>query len=116
VGKNKGGRPKFQRGKQKSAIIALRATKEERKLFNEAAKRSGMKLSDWIRDVLLPKKKPPEPERPKGRCALSFVDHGEYVLVETPEDLSEAAWKHLVGYMEVIKPHCAALIGRGEGR
>ena len=51
--KNLGGRPKLPRGQDKGAVIALRVLKSERKQFEAVAKRNGMKLSEWMRRVLL---------------------------------------------------------------
>ncbi len=52
--KNKGrGRPKLPKGEAKGSVITVRLQKQQRKILADAARRSGVPLSEWARDVLL---------------------------------------------------------------
>jgi hypothetical protein len=46
------GRPKLAKGEAKAEMLRIRATKEELKAFDGAAKASGQKRSEWIRSTL----------------------------------------------------------------
>ncbi len=54
MAKKKGrGRPKLPKSKSKTEVVTLRLQAAERKLLSAAAKKSGQRLSDWMRSVLL---------------------------------------------------------------
>jgi uncharacterized protein (DUF1778 family) len=46
------GRPKLAKGDAKAEMLRVRATPEELKAFDRAAKASGQKRSEWIRSTL----------------------------------------------------------------
>ena len=46
------GRPKLPNGDARAAMLRVRATPDELKAFDRAAKSSNQKRSDWIRSVL----------------------------------------------------------------
>ena len=46
------GRPKLAKGDAKAEMLRVRATLEELKGFDRAAKATGQKRSDWIRSTL----------------------------------------------------------------
>jgi uncharacterized protein (DUF1778 family) len=47
------GRPKLLMEQKKTQLVVVRVRAEDEKLFLRAAKRSGKRISDWIRDVLI---------------------------------------------------------------
>jgi uncharacterized protein (DUF1778 family) len=47
------GRPKLPKAHAKSSIIPVRFNTEDRKRVEGAAKASGQKVSEWVRDTLL---------------------------------------------------------------
>ena len=53
VEEKKPGRPKLPNGTAKSTVVRARVSPEEKRRMDTAAKRVGMKLSDWTRKVLL---------------------------------------------------------------
>jgi len=46
------GRPKLAKGDAKAEMLRVRATPDELKAFDRAAKAKGQKRSEWIREVL----------------------------------------------------------------
>ncbi len=46
------GRPKMAKGESKDAMLRVRATPEELRAFDRAAKASKQKRSEWIRSIL----------------------------------------------------------------
>jgi predicted HicB family RNase H-like nuclease len=50
--KKKVGRPPFPKGKARGLLIALRLQPEEKAAFERTAKKRGLSLSDWIREIL----------------------------------------------------------------
>ena len=46
------GRPKLPKGSSKAEMLRVRATPEELKAFDKAAKASNQKRSEWIRSTL----------------------------------------------------------------
>ena len=46
------GRPKLAKGDAKAEMLRVRATPEELKAFDRAAKAKGKKRSEWIRETL----------------------------------------------------------------
>lgn len=48
----KAGRPKLPKGDARAAMLRVRATPDELKAFDRAAKASSQKRSDWIRSIL----------------------------------------------------------------
>jgi hypothetical protein len=48
----KAGRPKLPKGDAREAMLRVRATPEEAKAYDRAAKASNQKRSDWIRSIL----------------------------------------------------------------
>ena len=59
IGMDKGrpGRPKLADDERKDSTIRFRAAAEERELFEAAARAQGVKLSEWMRDILLSRAK-----------------------------------------------------------
>jgi hypothetical protein len=53
MGKKRRGRPKKKAGERQATTITVRVTTAERKQFGATAKKSGQKLSEWIRLSLL---------------------------------------------------------------
>jgi hypothetical protein len=53
MGKKRRGRPKMKASERQATTITVRVATVERKQFGAAAKKSGQKLSDWIRASLL---------------------------------------------------------------
>lgn len=53
MGKKRRGRPKLKASARQATTITVRVTTAERKEFGAKAKKSGQKLSDWIRFNLL---------------------------------------------------------------
>jgi hypothetical protein len=53
MGKKRRGRPKLKAAERQATTITVRVSRADRKEFGAAAKRSGQKLSDWIRLSLL---------------------------------------------------------------
>ena len=51
--KSQGGRPFLPKGQQQSSLLAVRLKPSERKAIERAAKKSGLTLSAWAREVLL---------------------------------------------------------------
>jgi hypothetical protein len=51
--KAKRGRPRLPKGQSKAALIVLRLQPEDRKTVYVAAKRAGVKFSEWARTALL---------------------------------------------------------------
>jgi hypothetical protein len=49
--KRKAGRPKLPKGEVKN-VLAIRLSELERKEYEEKAAKSGLRLSDWIRQAL----------------------------------------------------------------
>jgi hypothetical protein len=47
------GRPKLPKGQSKAAVVVLRLQPAERRAVDAAAKRSGVKLSEWARSALM---------------------------------------------------------------
>lgn len=47
------GRPKLPTGKTKLATLTIRVTEEERKFIRASAEKTGQKLSEWARKVLI---------------------------------------------------------------
>jgi predicted HicB family RNase H-like nuclease len=47
------GRPKLPKGEERSELLRVRVRPHELQLVNEAAKRAGKSLADYVRDVLL---------------------------------------------------------------
>jgi len=47
------GRPKLAKGEAKAAMVRVRATPDELRAFDRAAKASGQKRSEWIRSALV---------------------------------------------------------------
>lgn len=50
--KPKVGRPKFAKGEAREKMTQFRAQSDEREMFEKAAKKQGLTLSDWIRQTL----------------------------------------------------------------
>ncbi len=46
------GRPKLPKGNAKAQMLRVRATPDEAKAFDRAAKSSGQTRSEWIRSIL----------------------------------------------------------------
>jgi uncharacterized protein (DUF1778 family) len=46
------GRPKLAKGEAKAETLRVRATPDELKAFDRAAKAKGQKRSEWIRETL----------------------------------------------------------------
>jgi hypothetical protein len=46
------GRPKLAKGNAKAEMLRVRATPDELKAFDRAAKAKGQKRSEWIRETL----------------------------------------------------------------
>jgi predicted HicB family RNase H-like nuclease len=53
MGKKRRGRPKLPAKDRQAITITVRVSKADRKAFAGAAKESGQKLSDWVRENLL---------------------------------------------------------------
>jgi len=49
------GRPRVSKKLSKAALLSVRVTKDERKLLELAAEKSGVNLSEWARGALLEK-------------------------------------------------------------
>ena len=47
------GRPKLPKGNAKAEMLRIRATTDELRTFDKAAKASNQKRSEWIRSTLL---------------------------------------------------------------
>jgi uncharacterized protein (DUF1778 family) len=47
------GRPKLPQGQVKAGVVRARVSQRELHKIEKAAKSSGLKLSDWVRKVLL---------------------------------------------------------------
>ena len=50
--KPKVGRPKLAKGEARGTMTQFRLQPNERKAFEQAAKKEGLTLSDWIRETL----------------------------------------------------------------
>lgn len=59
VKKRRPGRPRLPKGEGQTIVVTVRMSKQDRRIIETAAKKSGAKLSEWIRATL-----------------LSAVDHG----------------------------------------
>jgi predicted HicB family RNase H-like nuclease len=53
MGKKRRGRPTKKASDRQAVTITVRVSKADRRAFGAAAKKSGQKLSDWIRTSLL---------------------------------------------------------------
>jgi hypothetical protein len=49
----KTGRPPLEPRERKSSLVAARFSADERQKIESAAKKNGVKLSEWMRDTLL---------------------------------------------------------------
>ena len=47
------GRPEKPQKEKRSVVVQFRCTTDEKKLLDMAAKKSGQKLSDWLRENVL---------------------------------------------------------------
>ena len=47
------GRPKLPKKQYRGSVVTVRLQKQERKAVGDAAKRSGLKVSEWVRSTLL---------------------------------------------------------------
>jgi uncharacterized protein (DUF1778 family) len=51
--KRKPGRPRLAASERRAEVVTLRLQPVEREAVERAAKRAGVRLSDWMRDALL---------------------------------------------------------------
>jgi len=84
------GRPKLPKGEAKGATLIVRLQKQERKAVTVAARRAGVKPSEWIRQAL-----------------LTALGRNTIEAAEKPGKVGSEA----VG----IEPHPAAYTGEGPG-
>ncbi len=63
--KKKRGRPRVAKSKFKGKIINLRVTESEHKMIVGAAKREGLRLSQWLRGLVMEAAQPKRSTRSK---------------------------------------------------
>lgn len=104
------GRPKLPKGAAKADVLVLRVTDADYKIFEKAAQRAGLKVSEWARRAILAKL---SMQTHDALCATvsSTKTHLQYhtpeglITVETPSKISEKTWLFLKKYVtEVLKP------------
>ena len=69
------GRPRLAKGEGKGSVITIRLQKVERKTVGDAAKRAGVKLSEWARNTLLAAAAAPKIDAAEESEAVGFEPH-----------------------------------------